>query len=99
MPRIASGHHVHWIEHLLCELGDIHGAVVSSDAASPGERAFLVMKKWRRGNGTMFTESFLRSALSWPGHSIYKLWISIALTNDLYTEYAGVFLFRLFIYS
>ena len=26
------------------------------------------MKKWRRGKGTMFTASFLRSAFSWPGN-------------------------------
>ena len=25
------------------------------------------MKKWRRGNGTMFTASLRRSQLSWPG--------------------------------
>merc|ERR1719369_26950 len=30
--------------------------------ANPG------MKKWRRGNGTMLTASFLRSAFSWPGN-------------------------------
>merc|ERR1711988_1903613 len=27
-----------------------------------------VMKKWRRGNGIIFTASFRRSALSWPGN-------------------------------
>ena len=36
MPRIASGHHVHRIKHLLCKLRDVHGTVTSSDAA--GER-------------------------------------------------------------
>ena len=32
----------------------------ATSGANPG------MKKWRRGNGTMLTASFLRSALSWP---------------------------------
>ncbi|KYN40672.1 hypothetical protein ALC56_04981, partial [Trachymyrmex septentrionalis] len=53
VSRIARGHHVLRVKHLL-DL-EVRGA-------KPG------MKKCSRGKGTMLTASFLRSALSWPGN-------------------------------